>query len=225
MAAVTNIVVHASKGYVDGILASASAAGANAELALTNATLAVEKATLALDSATSANALAESANGAAAALEADVEMAKADAEAAKENSETALADAETARVDAEAAKENSETALADAKTAKVDAAKAASAVVEAQKVARRARELANDALNVVRGSSSPLLDDDGNLYVPVAEKVDGVLHYKRLCLAHDPDMEDWGLEWSGDYVKDETGAFVEAADEEAAGEATVEGEA
>ena len=204
MAAVTNIVIHASKGYVDGILASASAAGANAELALTNATLAVEKAALALDSATSANALAESANDAAAALEADVETAKADAEAAKENSETALA---------------------DAKTAKADAAKAASAVVEAQKVARRARELANDALNVVRGSSSPLLDDDGNLYVPVAEKVDGVLHYKRLCLAHDPDMEDWGLEWSGDYVKDETGAFVEAADEEAAGEATVEGEA
>lgn len=42
-----------------------------------------------------------------------------------------------------------------------------------------------------------------------SEIVDGVQHYKKVVLAYDADMEDWGFNLTGDYILSGS-SFVEA---------------
>lgn len=50
----------------------------------------------------------------------------------------------------------------------------------------------------------------GDLYIKT-QLVEGVQHYTKQTMAHDPEI-GWGAEWSGDYILDSSGNFVEVTE-------------
>ena len=46
---------------------------------------------------------------------------------------------------------------------------------------------------------SGLMHRGEDIYLPF-ETVSGVRHYKKQCIAYDPEMEGWGASWDGDYI-------------------------
>ena len=46
---------------------------------------------------------------------------------------------------------------------------------------------------------SGLMHRGEDIYLPF-ETVSGVRHYKKQCIAYDPEMEGWGAAWDGDYI-------------------------
>ena len=51
------------------------------------------------------------------------------------------------------------------------------------------------------------VEKGGDLY-PKTQIVDGVQHYTKQTMAFNPEI-GWGAEWSGDYILDASGNFVE----------------
>ena len=55
-----------------------------------------------------------------------------------------------------------------------------------------------------------LVEEGGVLYVATTVDEAGVQHYVRQAIVYDQEMDAWGAEWSGDYVRGEDGK-MEAA--------------
>ena len=54
------------------------------------------------------------------------------------------------------------------------------------------------------------VEKGGDLYLKT-QLVEGVQHYTKQTMVHDPEI-GWGAEWSGDYILDSSGNFVEVTE-------------